>query len=334
MSTGEYDVRYFDHSFEKEWDEFVINFSVNGTFLQSRNFLNYHAPGKFIDASVMVFDKKNHLIAVCPACIKYENGKKVFSSHQGSTYGGIIIAEQSYVAHKTIEIIKGIEKFLRKNGFGKIEYKITSDLLCKRNSDLLRYSLYYCDYVSYEELNLYIDMKTYKEDILANFSQGKRTNVHNCIKEGIVLKKLSSNSEIEKFHALLCDNLKKYEKMPVHSIAELIEFKNFRLQNECEFFGLYLENDLIAGCMMFYFNNVNVAHTQYLCADAEYNKLSPMTYMYYLMIVEARKRGAQKLSWGITTEHYGRELNWGLTKSKEAYGSQYSVSYIYEKELS
>ena len=62
----------FCDSYENIWDEF-LNESVNGTFLQSRRFLNYHPKGKFIDCSIMVYDEKNRLCAIVPACDVEEN---------------------------------------------------------------------------------------------------------------------------------------------------------------------------------------------------------------------------------------------------------------------
>ena len=47
MSEGYYIIKY-NSSLEHEWDEFINN-SINGTFLQSRRFLNYHPEGRFVD---------------------------------------------------------------------------------------------------------------------------------------------------------------------------------------------------------------------------------------------------------------------------------------------
>ena len=46
-------VKYED-KYQEAWDQFVLKNSVNGTFLQTRNFLNYHPEGRFVDASVLV----------------------------------------------------------------------------------------------------------------------------------------------------------------------------------------------------------------------------------------------------------------------------------------
>ena len=127
--------------------------------------------------------------------------------------------------------------------------------------------------------------------------------------------------------------MEKYDRKPVHNIRELTEFKNSRLKDECEFFGAFLDDKMIAGSMMFYFRNVNVAHTQYLCALHEYDTLSPMTYMYYAMIKTCREKGFDKISFGISSEHDGKELNFGLTKSKESFGGKHSLNKAFYKSL-
>ena len=51
---------------EAAWDRFVMQESGNGTFLQTRNFLNYHPAGRFEDASLMVYNEHGGLGAVVP----------------------------------------------------------------------------------------------------------------------------------------------------------------------------------------------------------------------------------------------------------------------------
>lgn len=326
-------VRSFEENSEAEWDNFVLNQSVNGTFLQTRRFLNYHRAGKFIDASYMVLDSKGRTVAVCPACMIMENGRKTFFSHMGSTYGGIIIGEKWYKTHKVIEIIRALENEWIKEGFEKIILKQTPGILSSRKSDLLDYCYYYLRYNSVLELNLYVDFSEYNENILSSIAQGKRTNIHNCEKVGCVCRELHTAEEMTTFHNLLKLTLKKYDKEPIHTVDELLEFQNKRLMNECRFYGIFKDGEMIAGSMMFYFEKSRVAHAQYLCADPTYHTLSPMSYMYYSMLCEAKKQGYEKVSWGIVTEDMGLYLNEGLTKSKEAFGSTYGVNHTYVKEL-
>jgi hypothetical protein len=92
-----YRVVLYEDKYEEEWDKFIEVDSINGTFLQSRNFLNYHPQDRFIDSSFLIF-KDNRLAAVIPGCTINAEGKKVFSSHAGSTFGGMVIHKKVYTA--------------------------------------------------------------------------------------------------------------------------------------------------------------------------------------------------------------------------------------------
>ena len=76
---------------QERWDRFVMEQSANGTFLQTRRFLNYHPAGRFRDDSRMIFHKQE-LVAVCPAADGRIDGRRAFRSHPGSTFGGLIVA--------------------------------------------------------------------------------------------------------------------------------------------------------------------------------------------------------------------------------------------------
>ena len=77
----------YNSSLKTQWDNF-INESKNGTFLFQRNFIEYHK-NRFEDYSVL-FYKQNKLIAVFPA---NKLNDKIYS-HQGLTYGGLILSNQ------------------------------------------------------------------------------------------------------------------------------------------------------------------------------------------------------------------------------------------------
>ena len=328
----EYKVIPYTSSHFQEWEGFIVE-SVNGTFLQSRHFLEYHPASRFTDVSLMIYDSKNTLVAVCPACsIQTENGCLQFYSHKGSTFGGLIFNRKNYTIQKTLNIYDAFEEYVKQQGYKEIILKLTPDIFCYSNSALLQYLFYYKGYSSIDELSLYVDFDHYKDDVYSNLSQGKRTDVNNCIKAGMKCQKLDTNLLIEDFYNILCQNLVKYDAKPVHTLSELLDFKNNRLKDECDFWGIFLDGKLIAGSMMFYFSKT-VVHTQYLCALNDYSKLSPMTFLYYSMLLEMKSKGYKIVSWGSTTEDNGFYLNLGLVKSKEAYGSQYSINKSYRKEL-
>lgn len=328
-------MKIVEYSEEKaqDWDEFVLNMSINGTFLQTRRFLNYHPVGRFEDESLMVYNEKGHIVAVVPGCQIKQNNEKVFFSHKGSTFGGIIVARKFYKAKYVDELVYILKEYWLNKQFQKVILKQTSEIFCVEHHDLIDYILYKYGFQSYYEINTYVEFENYKMPLISNLSQGKRTNVHNCEKAGMYVRTLEVEQEILEFYDILCENLDKYGVKPVHTVKELIEFKNERLLKECDFYGAFLDDEMVAGGMMFYFNNSLTAHTQYLAAKADYNKLSPMTFMYYSIIKEMYEKGFNKLSWGIATENLGKDLNLGLITSKESFGSTYcnNMTYIYEQ---
>lgn len=323
----------YDESSEKQWDQFISEKSINGTFLQSRRFLNYHPEGRFRDVSLVIYNEKNNIAALCPACEIEEDGKRVFFSHKGTTFGGIIIDKKHYNAKHVVVLVEELKEYLKSEGYAKAYLKMTSDIFSTTESDLFQYCFQHAGYTEHKELSTFINFSTYKEQILSNFAQGKRTNVHNCDKEGLVCKPLETREQIEEFYDILCENLAKHDAKPVHTIEELLDFKDSRLKDECGFFGIYKDDEMLAGSMMFYFDKVGCAHTQYLAARQAYNKLSPMAYIYYSMIVEMRERGYKTISWGTATEDLGEYLNMGLITSKEDFGSSYINNLTYEIEL-
>lgn len=331
--NNNYTIRRYTAADESAWDSFVENESINGTFLQTRRFLNYHPHGRFNDCSLIIVDRKGHIAAVCPACYIVDQSGKYFVSHMGSTFGGLVINAKNYYAHKVIEIIQQVEMFLKQRGISEIELRITPDLFSVESSALLEYCLFYCGYQCFNELSTYIDFANYKENILSNFEQGKRTNIHNCLKIGTLCRELSGFQEMKNFYELLCLSLLKYHARPVHSLTELYDLKQVYLKQEVGFWGGFIEDQMVAGAMMFYFARTNVAHAQYLCALPELHTLSPMTYIYYAMIQKMKEKGFRKISFGISTEDKGRVLNYGLTRSKEAYGSKHCLNKKFYKCL-
>lgn len=292
--------------------------------------MDYHPQGRFEDCSIMFWDK-DKLVAVCPACVISEDGKRVFYSHMGSTYGGLVVSEALLRVEKMQKLIESFEAYLKEQNFHKCVLKPTMDLLCKQPQSLLEFLLYFNGYHESKELNLCIDYSEYdKKNVINNFSKMKKRNTQKCIREGLELRKFSTYGEIEKFHAVLAKNLTKYNKTPIHTAEELMELQE-RLGEDMEFYGAYLDDRLLSGTMVFLFHKALCAHTQYLAADSDYNHLNPMTFIYYKMAELFAQRDYKFLSWGIASGHFGCDINYSLANNKEEFGSVHSVNRVYEK---
>ena len=321
-------VQRYSTEYERVWDEFLGN-SINGIFLQSRNFLNYHGKNKFNDMSLLFYEGDN-LVAICPGCVEKIDDKKVFISNKGSSYGGIIIGKEYLRIEKISKLIEAFEKFIIKNGVFKCIIKMSMDILCELPQDVVKFCLYYYGYTEYKELNFYIDFNNYNEDIIKNCSKMKKRNIKKALKSEMEFKKLHLEYEIKEFHTILTKNLKKYNVKPVHSVEELMDLKD-RLGDGIQFYGAYLGEQMVAGTMLFIFENVKCVHTQYLAYDAEYQQYNSMAFIYYKIIEICIQNGINKLSWGIATEHNGENINWGLANNKEEFGSIHGINSIYEK---
>ncbi len=327
-------LRRYEESQKDPWDAFVLDESVDGNFLQSRAFLSYHPEGRFQDASLLYFDPKGVLRAVIPAAEIHNDSGKGFVSHPGSTYGGIVLDKKTCSAKRLQPLIEELVEFLESEGFDYVDLRFPPDFMWRSaEAPLVEYMLGLNGFKESIELTTYVDYSSYRDPIVSNFSQGKRTNINNGIKEGFACRPLSSIEEAKEFYTMLCDNLKKHDAKPAHTFDELWNLYSENLAGNTELLGVYDGNKLIAAGWIFLFRNMGTAHTQYLCADNSYSRLSPMSFLYYSIIQYCKEKGFEKLSWGISTEEHGAVLNWGLTESKEHFGSLHGVHRSFSRDL-
>ena len=312
------------------WDDFVLNHSINGTFLQTRQFLEYHKD-RFDDTSLIIHKGTDTMVAVVPACIIIKETRKKFSSHCGSTFGGIVLGTIFNNIEHVEAIFEVLENYFIAQKYDEIEIKCTSSIFASGDTHLLSYFLFQKGYCAYDELSCLIDFKQYQEDVISNFTARKRRDYRYSLKYNMKFKKLDSTDAIEEFYGVLCDNLKKYNTAPVHTLYELIELKEKRLTNVIEFYGVYYTNIMIAGSMVFKFGH-NVFHTQYLAANQQYLKLYPMNFLDTNLIQVAKEEGFQYFSFGISTEEHGKVLNKHLAQFKEGFGTQYGINKTYIKK--
>jgi len=325
-------IQYEDRH-EQEWDKFIADDAINGTFLQSRNFLNYHPKERFLDNSCLIF-KGDSIAAIVPGCVIIDDaGKKEFSSHAGSTFGGFVIHKDKFHIQAVMDIVETFTQYIKRNGFDNVLLKITSDLFSTKKTDLLQYALQYNGYEQYTELSAYMDLSLCEDDITANFNELKRRQIKKCLKYPLVFRQLICDKDIAEFYDLLSKNLLKFNTNPVHTLEELYDFHNIRLRDIVHFYGVYYENHLVAGCMCFVFGATKAIHTQYLCSLQNEFDFVPMPFLYYELINHVRGRGYRFLSLGISTENQGRQLNLGLAQSKEAVGCAFTLNRVFRLKL-
>lgn len=321
-------VRY-SSDYADKWDKFVGQ-SINGTFLQSRKFLSYHPKNRFEDNSLMFMNGGN-IVAVLPANV-VRGEKKTLVSHQGSTFGGIVIAQQFMRISYMDSIFTELEIYLKNQSFDEIILKVPGRIYQKSDTDLIDYFCFLNGYDVAQEVGYYIQYTNYKDDIISNFTASRRRDYRYSLKHGFEFRKLDSKEEITEFYNVLCNNYLKFEKNPVHTLNELLNFKYARLPENTDFYGVFSDNELIAGGMIFKFEK-QVFHTQYLAVMQEKNDTFANEFLYKSLIEEAKKEGYQYLSFGTSTFDRGKVLNRPLAQYKEGFGTSEYVNRTYIKNL-
>jgi len=321
-------IRY-NESYELEWDNFVLEKSINGCFLQTRNFLNYHKNGKFIDHS-LIFFKGEMIVAVMPA---NEIGDELFS-HQGSTFGGIVIGEQ-FASLAVYEcIFEELLDYLSEKGFRRIVIKTPNWLYCRKDIhiELLDYLYGLNGFEMQGEVGFFIDLEKIADGFENKFATLKRRKLKKAQKNSLIFKELYLEHEIAEFYNVLEDNMEKFGTIPLHSLEELLEFKNNRLTDIISFYGVYNHEEMIAGCMVFNFNNKKVFHTQYLASRHDKLELCPNEFLYANLIMEARRQEYRFLSYGTSTLEHGTILNRSLALFKEGFNTESYINRTYSLE--
>ncbi len=324
------DIIKYSDDWQEKWDYFVLHESMNGTFLQSRRFLNYHQKNRFIDASLIVVQGTN-MIAVVPACEIIEGGKKILYSHKGSTFGGIIFRRDKYNVTTLEQTFPLLESYLQSEGYQSVFIKPTSDIFSKENDDLLDYYFYKNNYKIINELSFYVDLDE-NRDFLKEWSSGKRRDFRIASRKGLIFRALETEKEYQKFYQLLESRLQVHGVAPIHTMKELKLLRDVYIPEQVKFYGVFCGDALIAGTMLFYFDNI--IHTQYLAYDEAYNEFYPMSYLLYHVFDMAKAGGFKGTSFGISTEEQGKKLNVGLAVFKEGFGAKYCNNRSYQKELS
>lgn len=313
------------------WDKFVLEESMNGTFLQTRKFIEYHPKERFTDNSVIIY-KGNAIVACILACIVVENEKRIFFSHKGSTFGGIIISKKFYSASNVAALMDLFDEYLKKENISSVYLKQTAPIFCRENVDLIDYFLYQRGCHQYDELNYYMQLEKYKKDILSQFSSGKRRDYRYSLKNQLEFRELTSPDEIKEFYIVLQLNLKKLNLNCVHQFDELLDLKFNRFPESIHFFGVFYCEKMVAGSMTFIFDN-RIMHTQYLASDEKYLKFFPMDFLIYNLIDYATINEMEKFTFGICTENHGKYLNLGLSRFKEGFGAEFCINRTYWKDL-
>lgn len=308
-----YRIEHYNIAYFNQWNDFVAG-SKNGTFLFHRDFMEYHSD-RFTDYSLMVFDK-NKLIALLPA----NRVGNVVYSHQGLTYGGLVLSNKTKLAD-VISVFRQLLQYLNENSVSTLNIKNIPYIYYKLPSEELNYALFLAD----AKLVRRDSLSVYDTQSAAPFTKTRREAVRRGEKNTLLI---IEEPKFELFwNEILIPNLHmKHEVTPVHSVNEIMALHK-KFPNNIRHFNVYHNNTIVAGTTVFVTDTV--AHPQYISGNKDKNQLGSLDYLYaYLMTsVFADKR---YFDFGISNEQQGRKLNAGLAFWKESFGARTLTQDFYE----
>lgn len=299
------------------WNNFVAN-AKNATFLFHRDFMEYHSD-RFQDFSLLIFDEKENLKAILPANIS----DNVVFSHQGLTYGGLVLDETIKLS-EVIELNFQLLNYLFDAGIEKLQLKIIPSIYNNFPSDEMEY------------ISFLVNANLVRRDTIAILDLSNKIEISRVRKRGIETGKKQKLQIIEEdtfdsfWNELLIPNLNsKYNTNPVHSLEEIIYLKS-KFPKLIRQFNVYFEDKIVGGVTVFV--TKNVIHPQYIAGSTAFNNLyGGLDYLYNHLITNVFK-DEKYFDFGISNENSGQNLNESLHYWKESFGARTIVQNFYEIE--
>lgn len=308
-------IRRYQSTDRSLWNAFLTN-AKNATFLFHRDFMEYHND-RFEDYSLII-ESDGKWITVLPA----NRSEDSLISHQGLTYGGLIISEKVKLSN-VLQIFQELLNYLHERGIMTIKIKCLPTIYAHYFADELQYLLFL------------VQARLTRRDALAVIDLSKPIVLSKDRKEGIkrgVKNKLEIREENDFdlfWNTILIPNLEqKHQAKPVHSLEE-IKFLKSKFPLNIRQFNVYYKNTIVAGTTIF--ETDLVAHSQYISANIDKNELGSLDFLHEYLITNVFNHKSY-FDFGISNENEGKNINKGLSYWKESFGANTVVQDFYEVE--
>lgn len=310
------EIRLYTPELRSEWDSFIDK-AKNATFLFKRGYMDYHSQ-RFADSSLLIY-KGGKLKALLPANI---DGNTLYS-HQGLTYGGLVISEE-IAATEVTEIFRDINLFLKDIGINRVIYKALPHIYSMVPSEEPLYALHNICGARIIERDISSAINLNEKP---TWSRDRKYSAHRAFREGIVVER---SDDTEAFWNVLETNLMDtYGVRPVHTLEEINLLRN-RFPNNIILYTASHEGEVVAGTILYVCGRV--IHAQYISANKEGKRLRAIDAIYSRILNE-EKWNADYFDFGRSTEDFGRKINEGLIHQKEGFGGRGVCYDTYEWEI-
>ena len=289
------------------WYDFVEK-ARNGHFMFHRAYMDYHSD-RFNDHSLLFYHKEK-LVALLPANEK----EKDVHSHQGLTYGGLIISEHTN-AQTVLNIFEELLTYFKTLSFTKLTYKALPYIyfthptqedqyaLFRNNASLVKTELSSC-------ISLQAPDSFLRADVKRKFQRAKRL--------GCTIRTAPTATALWP----LIDQVlnKTHGVIPTHSLKEINHLIEQFPQNILVFEVLDEGKNLIGGTVLYL--TKHVVHVQYSASNEAGRYLGALPFLFCSLIHEFRTKGYAYFNFGNSNEQQGQVLNTSLNSFKESFGAR------------
>ncbi len=348
-----YSIKKFEFTKNKTaWNVFIKNNS-EGHFFFETDYLFYHKE-RFEDFSLLIYNQKNELICVLPACFekieeeKIGEEKNIFS-HKGLTFGGFVFKDKLSFLEKRKCVLDCLH-FLEKYNFKYLIIKpIPSFFLMDKNEAIHRIlnDNLLESTILRVEANCVIDLPTSKTDYqnttYQNYSKRKKRNLKKASQANLEIEKIKIATD---FWKIIEQNLRcRHNLLPVHSAIEIQLLHDKFSQNIHFLIVKNSKNDIIACSVVFIYQST--IHLQYLAATKKGKETNALDFLINYLVENhsvffnksTPSKGFEYLSLGVSDLRNTNEIrdnnsiNEGLFKWKEEFGAKVFSHFVYQIAL-
>ena len=311
------DIRRYTATDKTAWNAFVAQ-SKNGTFLFFRDYMDYHAD-RFCDHSLMIYLDGN-IYALLPA----NEADGVFYSHQGLTYGGLVMSQRCKAA-QVREVFVELNDYLRSQGFVRAVYKHVPWVYASLPSEE---DLFALSNVCHASLRSRDVASVVMLDGRLPFSTLRKRGVKKGLHAGLCVREQTDYALY--WRMLELHLAQKFHAKPVHSLDEIMLLKrrfpnNIRLMTVCK-------DDVVLGGTLLYDCGQTVK-TQYIVASEEGRQHGALDFLFDNLLDRYEAEGRQFFDFGTSNLPENDDLNDSLIFQKEGFGGRAVCYDTYEWEL-
>lgn len=301
-------IRY-KNAFAKEWDDFVRS-SRNGTFLHLRSYMEYHAD-RFVDHSLVFRDNRHRIVALLPANACGE----ILYSHQGLTYGGLILSPHTRTA-QVQQVFLELRAYMGAHLFSKLIYKCIPPVYHRYPAEEDLFELFRSGGRLLSRTPATV--VSLRDPLF--FSELRKRGARKARQAGCTVEEAS---DMNLFWQVLSTNLKqRFNASPVHSLEE-IQLLHSRFPENIRCFQVLHDKQVIAGTLLY--DCHRTLHTQYISAGEEGRSLHALDLLFEQLLLQARN-DYDWFDFGTSAGIGENALNMGLISQKEGFGGR-SIMY-------